>query len=526
MFRGQRKHCQITLLVSLYGTAAYADPQWALIAVDGPAPRTQLGMVWDSCRNVVVLHGGVKPPTRFGDTWEWNGSEWALRTTTGLGERSTYGMAFDSDRCRTVLFGGIDGSGNYMNDTWEWDGTTWTQKGIGCSPPQPGTRDVSGMTYDTAQHVAVMFGGYAPGLLNDTWKWDGTCWTQVTTNTPPSPRAGHAMGYDAARQRIVLFGGNLVPTTCGTNSDETWELDLSTNPATWTQITTTPHPSPRDENAHMVYDPSGSRMLLFGGTDGCTTTYNDTWEYDAGVWTQIPTPTAPEGRHGHDMAYDTIRQEVVLFGGDHGPINNYDVRGDTWTFGDPPDSDGDGVPDADDGCPDDAGKIEPGICGCGVADTDTDGDDTADCDDPCPTDPNKISPGICGCDVDDTIGFIGFLPPIGGADATGGSFADPLRAFKLGSTIPVKFTASQCSYPLLTGIHTLAAGKYGSDVDFDAPIDATPTDAATTGNQFRLTDGQWHFNLSTRSGFSQGTWKLIATLSDGSAHYVWITIKK
>jgi hypothetical protein len=50
--------------------------------------------------------------------------------------------------------------------------------------------------------------------------------------------------------------------------------------------------------------------------------------------------------------------------------------------------------------------------------------------------------------------------------------------------------------------------------------------SATTGNQFRLTDGQWHFNLSTRMGFSTGTWKLIATLSDGSQHFVWITIKK
>lgn len=244
-------------------------------------------------------------------------------------------MAFDSNRCVTVAFGGVDGSGTYMNDTWEWDGTTWTQKCTGgCTPP--GTRNSASMTYDASQQVVVLFGGYAPSLLNDTWKWDGTSWTQVTTNTPPSPRASAAMGYDPVVQRTVLFGGNLVPELCGTNSDETWELDLSTNPATWTQITSTPHPSPRGENAHMVYYPSGSRMLLFGGTDGCTTTYNDTWEYDAGGWTRLTTPMVPQGRHGHDMVYDTVRQEVVLFGGDLGPINNYDVRGDTWSFNDRP----------------------------------------------------------------------------------------------------------------------------------------------------------------------------------------------
>jgi len=66
------------------------------------------------------------------------------------------------------------------------------------------------------------------------------------------------------------------------------------------------------------------------------------------------------------------------------------------------DSDGDGVPDDQDGCPNDPNKIEPGICGCGVADTDSDGDGTADCNDGCPNDPNKIELGVCGCGVADT----------------------------------------------------------------------------------------------------------------------------
>jgi len=180
------------------------------------------------------------------------------------------------------------------------------------------------------------------------------------------------------------------------------------------------------------------------------------------------------------------------------------------------DSDGDCVPDTDDNCPD--------LVNANQADSDDDG--VGDACDSCPDDPNKIEARVCGCDVADDIDFVGFLPPIDGADSTGGSFANPLRAFKLGSTVPVKFVASQCGEPLYDGVHTLAAIKYSSAVDSDSPIDATPTDAATSGNQFRLADGEWHFNLSTRTGFSQGTWKLIATLSDGSTHEVWITIKK
>jgi Tol biopolymer transport system component len=54
-----------------------------------------------------------------------------------------------------------------------------------------------------------------------------------------------------------------------------------------------------------------------------------------------------------------------------------------------------------DNCPNDPNKTQPGICGCGVADTDTDEDGTADCNDECENDPNKVEPGICGCGISD-----------------------------------------------------------------------------------------------------------------------------
>ena len=76
-----------------------------------------------------------------------------------------------------------------------------------------------------------------------------------------------------------------------------------------------------------------------------------------------------------------------------------------------------------------------------------------------------------------------------------------------------------------TGIHTLQAQKYSNGVDGD-PVVAVATDAATTGDTFRLTGTEWHFNLSTKGGFSQGTWLLKAILEDGSVKTVWVTIKK
>lgn len=63
------------------------------------------------------------------------------------------------------------------------------------------------------------------------------------------------------------------------------------------------------------------------------------------------------------------------------------------------DSDSDGAIDACDGCPADASKVAPGICGCGVSDGDRDGDGVVDCRDGCPDDPLKTDPGALGCGV-------------------------------------------------------------------------------------------------------------------------------
>jgi len=66
--------------------------------------------------------------------------------------------------------------------------------------------------------------------------------------------------------------------------------------------------------------------------------------------------------------------------------------------------------------------------------------------------------------------------------------------------------------------------------------EAIATDAATSGNQFRYADGGYHFNLSTKSGytnpsgqnvsFSAGTWKLIVSLNDGTTRSVVIDLRK
>lgn len=97
-------------------------------------------------------------------------------------------------------------------------------------------------------------------------------------------------------------------------------------------------PSPRT-NFSMAYDSINDRIVLFGGYDG--TVNDETWIYDPSsqVWTRIDTDPHPSGRYGHSMAFDSSTGNVVLFGGmiddRQSPFNNetwtFDVATDTWT---------------------------------------------------------------------------------------------------------------------------------------------------------------------------------------------------
>ena len=71
-------------------------------------------------------------------------------------------------------------------------------------------------------------------------------------------------------------------------------------------------------------------------------------------------------------------------------------------FNDGYDCNGNPTAAAEDLCPADPAKTEPGACGCGTPDADSDGDGYFDCLEQCDADPAKQQPGQCGCDTPDT----------------------------------------------------------------------------------------------------------------------------
>jgi hypothetical protein len=245
---------------------------------DGPAPRSDYGMAWDSSRNQAVLFGGLGDSSMNGgqldDTWTFDGASWTQRTVTGPGRRTLHAMAFDSVRAVTVLFGGA-AQGVLSPETWEWNGTAWSL--ISSTPPSPDRVPAGQMAFDPIRARTVLYGGQgATGSLEDTWEWDGLTWTMRSPSGPPA-RFRPALAWAPALGKVVMYGGLLA----GQPSTEVWAWDGTT----WSQIGTGPGPDGRYVTA-MCFDEARGVILINGGATASGYT-GDTWELTFNV-PQVP----------------------------------------------------------------------------------------------------------------------------------------------------------------------------------------------------------------------------------------------
>ena len=258
--------------------------QWQPIAsATSPPGRGGFGLAYDSARHVVVLFGGTTANGPANDTWEWDGTNWTQKMASGSGANQPWAvqatvMAYHAGRQRTVLFGGWSNANQQeLADTWEWDGSSWTKQAAGSGP----AGDQAGaLAYDSARMVIVYVPGASPaGPGIDTWEYDvAGHWTQRTTTVAPAARRAAGLAYDVANAVTVLFGGQ---DRNGKDLGDTWRWDGTS----WTQWMGS-GPAGRRSMA-MTYDPAHAEVVLFGGSSGHhssrdgspTTTLGDTWRF-------------------------------------------------------------------------------------------------------------------------------------------------------------------------------------------------------------------------------------------------------
>jgi cysteine-rich repeat protein len=170
--------------------------------------------------------------------------------------------------------------------------------------------------------------------FRNTWEWDGARWIDKTPAVLPSEwldaRSNFDLVYDSAREVVVLFGGQ-------SNLDarwrqDTWEWDGTKWREKTPSVASDEIPIARGRHA-MVYDSLREVVVLFGGD--FFEYLQDTWEWNGTRWTnltpEVVPPEWPCGRDAVAMAYDSARGRTILFGGSADPFYSAPFQ-DLWEW--------------------------------------------------------------------------------------------------------------------------------------------------------------------------------------------------
>jgi len=245
---------------------------------DGPA-------VYDVGSNRLVILGVSDQNFQLeAQNWVYDPSTNRL-ARKDAGGRPTLGMrdltmVYDVESDRAILF-------TEVGETWayDFDRNAWTKK---TPKSHPTARAWSAMAYDEGLDRVVLFGGDAAGDLADTWTYDVNTDTWENMSPAKSPPARHysSMAYDPTSRRTVLFGGAQGGQKLEKPRCDTWAYDLAKN--TWTQLSPPTSPSARGWHA-MAFDAAIGKIVLFGGGADRNHFQNDTWLFDSSsnTWSRV-----------------------------------------------------------------------------------------------------------------------------------------------------------------------------------------------------------------------------------------------
>ena len=274
-----------------------------------PSPRLgyEGACVWDATHQVLIRYGGHNQGgggEQHSELWTFDPrtAKWAFHqpNTQPPGICCGQQNVFATTQGRYLRFPSFSGSHGwqwwreiYLNDASVWSYDLADNKWRNLRPfPTPTPKPLRCAAWDTAQNLAVLFGGETSNDGTLVYDPHLNTWTHKKTSPQPEPRSGGNMAYDAARNLHLLFGSQF------SNDPHTWAYHLAGN--RWTSLKPPTLPPTDKNDAVLAYD-THSRLVLAivrvsEGKEDNAKSHLESWLFDtaANQWTKLNPPHEPD----------------------------------------------------------------------------------------------------------------------------------------------------------------------------------------------------------------------------------------
>ena len=191
---------------------------------------------------------------------------------------------------------------------------------------------------DPSSQRVFRFGGrheVATNSVSELLMQPVPAWQFVAVQGPaPASREQATLVFDSAGNRLLLYGGQIA----GTPQGDLWALQLGVSPA-WQLLAPGPGPGARYGHA-AIYDAARQRMIVVGGRDGAGP-LTDAWAFDLSAptpaWSALAAVPGGAGRYGCGAVYVAGTSRMLVHGGADASgtatagTAALDLLTDTWT---------------------------------------------------------------------------------------------------------------------------------------------------------------------------------------------------
>ncbi len=337
---GDATPTEISVQVAPIGWVDYRT--WTM--AEGPEEREHATVLFHEETGQAFVFGGSGYYPQFvqmlDDFWRYDIASGAWSRITPTGDippaRGSQRFAGAWGSGQGMLFGGYGANNISSNDVYSVAVENGTLRFELLEPvaEKPFARALHAFVYDAVSDRYFTFGGTAGFIYGDTWMMevvDGKAkWTELMMpGGAPTPRYGFFYGFDEVAGRMLLFSGAQAGGADILPAADIWALDVRSDPPAWIWLTDQGPEGRR--NGCAIWDPSGPRLVVFGGTPDAMTSSPGLHLFDARPgfesWTTLPLANEPDVRSSGFGFFDGNRVYLGFGNGDNGLYRDWGILG-------------------------------------------------------------------------------------------------------------------------------------------------------------------------------------------------------